>query len=77
MPQSHLSQISDLFNKVIIHVNTDPAYQIHASLPNMNESCFLCVTVSSSPGTCREVIWTGGVLVGAAGRGVMALWDCD
>lgn len=26
--------------------------------------------------TCREVIWTGGVLVGT-GRGVMALWDCD
>ncbi len=36
-----------------------------------------CANVSSSPGTCREVIWTGGVLVGAAGRGVMALWDCD
>lgn len=32
---------------------------------------------SDAPGVCREVIWTGGVLVGAAGRGVMALWDCD
>lgn len=33
--------------------------------------------VSSTSSTCREVIWTGGVLGGAAGRGVMALWDCD
>ena len=27
--------------------------------------------------TCKEASWTDGVLVGVAGRGVMALWDWD
>lgn len=64
-------------NTFNIHVNPDRAFQTCASLPKMHESHFVLVAVSSCPGTCREVIWRGGVLVGAAGRGVMALWDCD
>lgn len=40
-----ISLIPDLLNKVHIYVNTDPVYQVHASLPNMNESHFLCVLV--------------------------------
>lgn len=59
---SYIWLISNLFNKFIIQVNTDPVYQSRASLPNMNESHFLCVTVPMCPAVLVPVEkWSGQV----------------